>query len=245
LPFSAVQTKEEIAMSSRLLTCLFAASALFTVACDDSSGLPSGQAANVRVVNASSVAGDLDVLVNGTAQASASDIAFLNSSAQCVRVDADNPGLTFQQTAGTAVLPAPSFTFDNGGRNTVVVAGSGTGLRYITLSDALTPELQPGRARVRVVNARAATNMGVTVTPWNQTAGTPQIINTTDAQATGWVDVPAGQMVAVRMTTTTGTAIDVLNIAPTEGQELIVVATDPATGTAPLRWTVTSACSRP
>src|SRR5918997_6588739 len=56
--------REEVAMSSRLLTCLFAASTLFTVACDDSSGLPSGQAANVRIVNASSVAGDVDVLVN-------------------------------------------------------------------------------------------------------------------------------------------------------------------------------------
>lgn len=232
-------------MSSRLLRWVLAASALFTAACDDSSGLPSGQAANVRVVNASSVAGDLDVLVNGNAQTNASDIAFLNASDQCVRVDADNPGLTFQQTGGTAVLPASSFTFDNGGRNTLVVAGSGTGLRYITLSDALTPELQPGRARIRVVNARASTSMGVTVTPWDQTAGTPQIINTTDAQATGWVDVPAGQMTAVRTTTTAGAFIDVLNIAPTERQELIVVATDPATGTSPLRWTVTLACSRP
>jgi hypothetical protein len=228
-------------MSSRLLTCLFAATALFTVGCDDSSGLDDDEA-NVRIVNASSVAGDLDVLVNGNAQTNAADISFLNSSNQCVRVDSDSPGLTFQQTGGTAVLPTQSFTFDNGGRNTLVVAGSGTGLRYITLSDATTPELQPGRARIRVVNARAATSMGVTVTPWNQTAGTPQVINTTDTPATNWVDVPAAQTVAIRMTTTAGAVIDVLNIVPTDGQELIVVATDPATGTAPLRWAVTSAC---
>ena len=232
-------------MSSRLLSCIFAATALFTVGCDDSSGLSSGEAANVRVVNASSVAGDLDVLVNEQAQANASDIAFLNSSARCVRVDASDPTLTLQQTGGTTILPAQSFTFDEGGRNTLVVAGSGAGLRYINISDPLTPELQSGRARIRVVNARSTTGMGVTVTPWNQTAGTPQIINTTDAQATGWVDVPANQSVAIRMTTTGGTFIDVLNIVPTEGQELIVVATDPATGTAPLRWVVTQSCSRP
>ena len=232
-------------MSSRLLSCLFTATVLFTVGCDDSTGLSSGRAANVRVVNASPVSGTVGVTVNGNTQTNASNVGFLSASEQCVRVAASDPQFALTQTGGTSTLPTTNYTFDQGGRNTVIVAGSGTGFRILTLSDPLTPELQAGRARIRVVNARATTSMGVTVTPWNQTPGTPQTINTTDAQATGWIDVPAGQTVAVRMTTTGGAVIDVLNLVPLAGQELIVVATDPATGTSPLRWVVTQACSRP
>ncbi len=230
-------------MSSRLLTCLFAATALLTVGCDDSSGLDDDEAANVRIVNASPAVGELDVLVNDDVDTDASGITFPSASTQCVRVDADDSELSFQQTGGTVAIPTQTFAFDEGGRNTVVIAGTtAANLRVVTLSDALTPDLDDGEARIRVVNGRAATNMGVTITPWNETAGTPQVINTTDTPATNWVDVPAAQTVAIRMTTTAGAVIDVLNIVPTDGQELIVVATDPATGTAPLRWAVTSAC---
>jgi Domain of unknown function (DUF4397) len=235
-------------MSSRLLTCLFAATALFTIGCDDSSGLDDDEAANVRIVNASPSVGELDVLVNDEEDTDASSVTYPGASAQCVRVDADDPNLTFQQTGGTVTIPTQSFAFDEGGRNTVVVAGTTTGnLRVVTLSDALTPDLDNDEARIRVVNGRATTSMGVTVTPWNQTAGTPQVINTTTTPATNWIIVPSGQTVAIRATTTPGGAfIDALNILPQEGQELIVVAGDPATGTtAPLQWIVTTACSRP
>lgn len=235
-------------MPSRLLTCLFAATALFTAGCDDSSGLDDDEAANVRIVNASPAVGELDVLVNDDEDTDASSITYPSASSQCVRVDADDPNLTFEQTGGTVTIPAQSFSFDEGGRNTVVIAGTTSGnLRVVTLSDALTPDLDDGEARIRVVNGRATTSMGVTVTPWNQTAGTPQVINTTTTPATNWIIVPSGQTVAIRTTTTPGGAlIDVLNILPQEGQELIVVAGDPAAGTtAPLQWIVTTACSRP
>ena len=134
-----------------------------------------------------------------------------------------------------AGLPEPKF-----------VHGMGN-LRVVTLSDALTPDLDDGEARIRVVNGRATTSMGVTVTPWNQTPGAAQVINTTTTPATNWIIVPSGQTVAIRTTTTPGGAlIDVLNILPQEGQELIVVAGDPVAGTtAPLQWIVTTACSRP
>ncbi len=235
-------------MSSRLLTCLFAATALLTVGCDDSSGLDDDEAANVRIVNASPAVGELDVLVNDDVDTDASSITYPSASPQCVRVDADDSELSFQQTGGTVAIPTQTFAFDEGGRNTVVIAGTtAANLRVVTLSDALTPDLDDGEARIRVVNGRAATNMGVTITPWNETAGTPQVINTTTAPATSWVVVPAGQTVAIRATTTPGGAfIDALNILPQEGQELIVVAADPAAGTtSPLQWVVTTACSRP
>jgi Domain of unknown function (DUF4397) len=236
-------------MSSRLLTCLFAATALLTVGCDDSSGLDDDEAANVRIVNSSSAAGELDVLVNDEVDTDASSITFPGASSQCVRVDADDPNLSFEQTGGTVAIPTQNFAFDEGGRNTVVIAGTNAAnLRVVTLSDALTPDLDDDEARIRVVNGRATTSMGVTVTPWNQTAGTPQVITaTTTNPATSWIVVPSGQTVAIRATTTPGGAfIDALNIFPQEGQELIVVAADPVAGTtAPLQWIVTPACSRP
>lgn len=233
-------------MSSRLLTCLFAATSLLTVGCDDSSGIDDDDAANVRVVNASPAVGSVNVLVDNDVDTDMGSIGFLDASDRCVRVVADDPELSFQQTGGTVTIPTTNFVFDNGGRNTVVIAGtSAANLRVITLSDALTPDLDTDEARIRVVNARATTNMGVTVTPWNETAGTPQSINTTTNPATAWIEVPAGQTVAIRTTTTAGAFIDALNIVPLAGQELIVVAADPATGTAPLQWAVTQACSRP
>jgi hypothetical protein len=241
---------EELAMSSRLLTCLFAATAFVWVGCDDSTGLDDDEAANVRIINASPAVGELDVLVNGNVQTNASDIAFRAASAQCVRVDADNPGLTFQQTGGAVSIPATTFTFDNGGRNTVVVAGTtATNLRVVTFSEAPTTELEPNEARIRVVNGRATTAMNVTVTPWDETPGTPQTISASTNQgtaATAWVDVPAGEPVAVRLTTTTGAFIDALNLFPNPGQEFIVVAAESAAGqTAPVQWIVTQACARP
>jgi hypothetical protein len=235
-------------MSSRLLTSLFAATALFSFGCDDSTGLASNQAANVRVINASPATGTVDVLVNGTVQTNASGLPYRGVSAQCVRVDADNSGLTFQQTSSTVSIPPQTFTFDQGGRNTVIIAGtSSANLRVLTLSDPLTPELQPGFARIRVVNGRATTNMNVTVTPWDQPVGTPQAITATNnaAAATGWFVVPADEPVAINVTTAAGAFIDALNWIPTAGQELVIVATDPATGTAPLRWIVTTSCGRP
>jgi hypothetical protein len=135
----------------------------------------------------------------------------------------------------------------------VIVTGTtGTNLRVLTLSDALTPELEPGLARIRVVNARAATNMNVTVAPWNattqpspQTLTAPSNITGTATASTGWIPVPAGEPVVITMTTTAGGAIDSINWVPVEGQEVILVATDPASGPAPLRWIFTSACGRP
>lgn len=240
-------------MSSRLLSCLFAATALLTVGCDDSNGLDDDEAANVRIINASPATGTVDVLVNGTEQENSSGLVYRGASQQCVRVDAANPGLTFQQTGATATIPGQTFTFDQGGRNTVVITGTtGTNLRVTTISDALTPELGQGSARIRVVNGRAATNMNVTVAPWNattqpaaQTITAPANVSGTATAYTGWTVVPAGEPVAITASTTAGTVIDVLNVAPTDGQELIVVAGDPASGTAPLRWILTSACGRP
>jgi len=237
-------------MSSRLLTCLFAATALLAVGCDDSTGLDDDEAANVRIVNASSVVGTLDVAVNGNTQTGASNVAFLNAGQQCVRVDADDPEFELEQSGGSVTLPAgTNFSFTPGGRNTVIVSGtSATNLRVTTVSDPLTPDLQPGRARLRVFNATTRTTaMDAIVTPWSQTTGTVYAgLNTSTNPVSTWFDVPAGGTVQVRMTNTgTQTNVDIINLVMTEGQELTLVAVDPAAGASGLRWIVTPACSRP
>jgi hypothetical protein len=116
-----------------------------------------------------------------------------------------------------------------------------------TISDPLTPELQSGQARIRVVNGRAATTMNAYVTPWNQALGTAMTINTSTGSATPWVPVVANEPVAIRVTSTANTTpIDILNVAPLAGQELIFVAMEPAAGqTTGLQWVMTSACPRP
>ena len=237
-------------MSSRLLTCLFAATALVSLACNDSTGISSSQAANVRVVNASPVVGTLGAAVNGTTQTNASNVGFLSASSQCVRVNANNPQFTLQQAGGTITLPTnTAFTFTPGGRNTVVVSGtSATNLRVTTVSDPVTPALQAGRARLRVFNATTrATAMDVVVTPWNATSGTVFTnLNTSDRPVSDWFDVPAGGTVQVRLNNTgTQTTVDIINFIPTEGQELTLVAVDPASGSTGVRWVVSPACNAP
>jgi hypothetical protein len=240
---------EEVVMSSRLLTCLFAATALLSAACDDSTGIDDDEAANVRIVNASSVVGDLDVLVNGNVQTNASDIALQGRSRQCVRVDADNPQLTLQQSGGTVPLPTTNFTFDPGGRNTVIVSGtSAANLRVTTLSDALQPPLGSGEARIRVFNGRAiTTGVDVYITPWNQPLGTPAgTLNTTTNVVTPWVEVPADVEVAVRVTppNNPNAPVDIINVIPRDGEELVIVVIDPPTGGG-LDWILSPACSAP
>jgi hypothetical protein len=233
-------------MSSRLLTCLFAATALLTVGCDDSSGLDDDEAANVRIINASPATGSVDVLVNGEVQDNSSGLPFRGAGSQCVRVNAADPELTFTQSGGTVSIPAQNFTFDQGGRNTVVIAGTtGTNLRVLTFSDPLT-ELDANEARIRVINGRATTSMNVTITPWDEPVGTPTTIAAStnpSTAATAWVDVPANEPVAVRLTTTAGALIDVLNVVPVAGQELILVAGDLVDGQ--VQWSIAQACGRP
>jgi hypothetical protein len=237
-------------MSSRLLSCVVAATALFTAGCDDSGGLSSGEAANVRIVNASPAVGTISASVNGSAQAGASNVGFPGAAADCIRLDASNPQLTLQQSGQTVALPSTAFTFDQGGRNTVVVSGTNaTNLRVTTVSDPLTPEMQPGMARIRIFNGTTRTTaMDAVVTPWSASTGTVYAgLNTTTNPVSTWFDVPANGTVQVRMNNTgTQTAVDIINLLPlTEGQEVTLVAVDPASGSTGLRWIVSPTCSRP
>jgi uncharacterized protein DUF4397 len=235
-------------MSSRWLTCLFAATALLSVACDDSTGLADSQAANVRVVHASTTATTattpIDVAVNGQVATNNANIAF-GSTSECVRVDADTPDLGIRVTGSPTVLATPA-PFTDGGRNTVILSGPAATLRVTVVDDPLTPPLQSGRSRIRVFNGRTlGSAMDVTVTPFNQPAAAQSDANILQATASDWLEIPAGAA-AVRLTNTgTQTQVALINVAVTSGQELTLVAVDPASGSTELRWVVTSPCPAP
>jgi hypothetical protein len=237
-------------MSSRWLTCLFAATALFSVACDDSTGLGASQAANVRVVHASTTATTpttpIDIAVNGQVATNNAGIVFLGTS-ECVRVDADTPDLAIRVAGQTTVLATPG-PFTAGGRNTVILSGPAATLRVNVIDDPLTPPLQSGRARIRVFNARTSgAAMDVVLTPWNRPAeAPPPAVGVAQATASTWLEVPAGGMVAVRLNNTgTQTQVALINVGVTSGEEMTLVAVDPPSGTTELRWIIISPCPAP
>lgn len=232
-------------MSSRMLTSLFAATALLTVGCDDSTGIDDDNAANVRVVHASAsggaVTGPIDVAVNDDVSQPNEAIAFGNTS-ECIFVDADDPDLEIQSSASGATIASPG-PFPEGGRATVIVSGFGSNLRVTTIDDP-SPTLQAGRARIRVFNGTTrAQEMDVTVTPFNQPASAVTDEDIGQAEATDWLEVPSGGVVAVRIrNANTTTDVAIINVVVRSGDELTLIAVDPATGSTDLRWVVTSPC---
>jgi len=238
---------EEVAMSSRWLTCLFAATALLSVACDDSTGLSDSEAANVRVVHASiagaTTATPIDVAVNGQVAADNAGIAFGGAS-QCLRVDAASPDLEVR-VAGTSTVVAAPTTLTAGGRNTVILSGSPTSIRVTTIPDPLQPPLASGRARVRVFNGTTrATAMDIAVTPFSGT-GTTQS-NIAQGTPTDWFDIPAGgAAIRLRNAGVTTSDLAILNIGATSGQEQTWIVVDPETTGGALRWVFTTPCGAP
>ena len=237
-------------MTSRWLTGLFAATALVSVACDDSTGLSDSEAANVRVVHASALGATattpVDVLVNGQAAAGSSNVGF-GSASECRRVDADNADVTIQQ-AGTSTVIATPTGFTAGGRNTIVLSGPAASLRTTTISDPLTPPLASGRARVRVFNGTTRTQqMDVIVTPFNDPSAAVQSAAAIgQIGVTEWLEVPAGGVSQVRINNAgTTTNVATINVGLTSGEELTLVAVDPITTGGDIRWVITSPCTAP
>jgi Domain of unknown function (DUF4397) len=231
-------------MSSRLLSCLFAASALLSVGCDDSTGLSDSEAANVRVVHASTAAGvptgPIDVSVDGEVDPDNADIEFAAAS-ECIRVDADSPDLVVQLPTGTGISGPTSFPA--GGRSTLIVSGPVGNLRVTAVEDPFVP-LQSGNARVRIFNGRTSgVAMDVTATPFNNPGAAQSDVGVAQAEASTWLEVPAGAAALSLRNTGTQTEVAQLNVALVAGQEMTLIAVDPATTGGPLRWVVTSPCT--
>lgn len=231
-------------MSSRLLSCLFAATALVAVACDDSTGLDDDEAANVRVVHASTVGttptGAIDVALNGNVGAGNAAIDYGEVS-PCIRVNASNPELDVRLASNSQVIGSPA-SFTAGGRNTVILSGPPTNVRVTTIEDPWTAPVQAGRSRVRVFNGTTRTTpLDVTITPFGGTATTDAGV--AQATASDWFDVPAGAAVITLRNQGGTTNVATLNIGAGSGEEQTWIVVDPATTNEPLRWIWTEPCA--
>jgi Domain of unknown function (DUF4397) len=239
--------------NSRLLSAsqcrviALAAVAIVAAACDDATGA-SRDDASVRVAHGSPDAGAFEVLLNGRPSMAMSNVDF-GESTGCFRVDADNPRLTFRQSATGATIPGPeSFNLVPRGRHIVVVWGPSTNLHFTALTDLPdAPVLEPGRARVRVFNGTAIPGrLYVYATAMNVAQPQQALVDSVvPGGYTRYVNIPAG---AVGLQVNEGAAanvLDALNVLVPSGRELTVMAVDPAPGTTGLRWVLAEMCPAP
>lgn len=134
---------------SRILALALAS--LAVVACDDDdpSG-PQGDIATVRVVNAASGTAGVDVTASGLTSLLADNLNFRGSSAACQAVPAnEEQTITFLQ--GTTELAEVDFTFEEGGRYTIVLSTNGASRVVNILEDEET--VTAGNRAVRFLNA--------------------------------------------------------------------------------------------
>ena len=226
-----------------LLVAVAAAVALLQ-ACDEATGL-SGNEVSVRVAHASPSTPTFDVLLNGRPSVPNSTLDF-GESTGCFRVDATNPGLTFRQSAtGAAILGPESFNLVPRGRHIVVVWGPSANLHFTALTDLPdAPPLDPGRARVRVFNGTSiAGRLYVYATPLNVAQPQQALVDSVvPGGYTRYVNMPAGAVQLQVNQGATGNVLDGLNVVVPSGQELSVMAVDPAPGGAGLRWALAEMC---
>lgn len=153
-------------------------------ACDDVEPTNPGSAdqfARVQFINASSSTATTDVLLNGnTVQ---SGLGFQQASTSCVLVPVGSRTLTFQ-SGGTAVANTGNFTFQPGGRYTVLLTGTGATRTATVLPDLYTAPAT-GQTAVRFVNATGTAGDVFFTTPTGTPSGTPTVANLAPGQATG------------------------------------------------------------
>jgi hypothetical protein len=162
------------------------------------------------VVNAAASNQTVDLFVNGQ-RVGTQSFAFGTGSTACFDVPAGTRTVEFRAAGSTTALAriTPDPVFAAGTSNTVVLAGSGTGIRAFTFPDAFTATA--GQAGVRVINASPTlgtsdvfvTEPGVTV------SGSPTFEDVAFGTATAFENIDAGE-VRVRFTDpgTTVVALD-------------------------------------
>ena len=149
------------------LATLAAASVALAACGDDDDGTGPGNAALVRVVNASPSTAAADVFVGTQTTALGTNIVTGSASANCFGVPAGSQTLGFRQTGATATVASTTpFNFVAGESYTVILAGSGTaaGARSaVVLTDEGVTAPAAGENAIRFFNATGtAGNIHVT-----------------------------------------------------------------------------------
>jgi hypothetical protein len=219
-------------MKLKLLTLLFAASAVATGCSDDDNTGPAGEA-RVRVVHASPDAPEVDVLVDDAEVLS--EVPYLAAS-DYLDLSAGDHNLKVNAAGTSATVIDADVTLADGTDYTVIAGGPVAAIEPIVLEDDNSAP-SSGNARVRAIHgAPSAPEVDVYITAPGAdiTEVTPTLGAVAFGDVADYLEVPAGDyQVRVTLAGTKTVAIDSGALSLASGQVRTVIAVDAAGGGVP------------
>ena len=220
-------------MKLKLLTLLFAASALTAACSDDDDNTGPDNQARLRVVHASPDAPDVDVLLDDSEVLS--DVPYLASSDYLDVTSGDHNVKVNAAGTATTVIDA-DVTLSDGVDYTVIAAGLLASIEPLVLTDDNTPP-GSGNVKVRAVHgAPSAPSVDIYVTApgADLEAEVPGLSGVEFGDVSAYIEAPAGTyQVRVTPTGSKTVVIDSGPITLSSGQVRTVVAVDATGGGAP------------
>lgn len=225
---------------TRRLALLFAAA---LSACDTgvtSTGLAGGNAATVRVVNATATS--LDVASSGSVAAGNANLAF-GAPSTCTTTDATTPNLTVRNSGSATALAGFSPAFAAGSKYIVLAYDANGVTQFITFATStFTPG--SGKGGLKVVDVAPGTgNFDVYVTAPGAALGAVSATSLSSGGSTNFFSVDAGtQQVRLTNSGTQTVAFIAGSQSFTAGRNYVLVIAPPATGTTELRSFLVGSC---
>ena len=219
-------------MKLKLLTLLFAATALTAACSDDDNTAPDGEA-RVRVVHASPDAPDVDVLVDDAEVLG--DVPYLTAS-DYLDVPAGDHNLKVNAAGSPTTVIDADVSLADGTDYTVIASGLVAAIEPIVLED---DNSQPaaGTARVRAIHgapSAPAVDIYVTAPGVDLEAETPALDNVEFGDVADYIDAPVGDyQVRVTPAGTKTVVIDSGTLTLESGQVRTAIAVDAAGGGPP------------
>ena len=219
-------------MKLKLLSLLFAASALTAACSDDDNSGPGGEA-RVRVVHASPDAPDVDLLVDDAEVLG--DVPYLTAS-DYLEVPSGDRSLKVNAAGTTTTVIDTDVTLADGTDYTVIASGLMAAIEPIVLEDDnSTPAA--GTARVRAIHgapSAPAVDIYVTAPGADLEAETPALGNVGFGDVADYIEAPVGDyQVRVTSAGTKTVVIDSGTLTLASGQVRTAIAVDTIGGGAP------------
>jgi hypothetical protein len=219
-------------MKLKLLTLLFAATALMAACSDDDNTGPDGEA-RVRVVHASPDAPDVDVLVDDAGVAG--DVPYLTAS-DYLDVSAGDHNLKVNAAGTTTTVIDADVSLLDGTDYTVIASGLVAAIEPIVLEDDNSAPAA-GTARVRAIHgapSAAAVDIYITAPGEDLEAETPALGNVEFGDVADYIEAPVGDyQVRVTPAGTKTVVIDSGTLTLESGQVRTAIAVDAAGGGPP------------
>jgi len=219
-------------MKLKLLSLLFAASALTAACSDDDNTGPDGDT-RVRVVHASPDAPDVDVQVDDAEVLG--DVPYLTASGY-LDVPAGDRNLKVNAAGTTTTVIDADVTLVDGTDYTVIASGLVAAIAPIVLEDDNSAPAA-GTVKVRAIHgapSAPAVDIYVTAPGADLTAATPALTNVEFGDVADYIEAPAGDyQVRVTPTGTKTVVIDSGTLTLVSGQVRSAIAVDATGGGAP------------